>query len=157
MPKGSPKVDQTAAAITKLVEAIGLLEVEVKSMKDSLKKEPVKIETPTDAPSPVMTPTKQEMPFPLEWRQAIDDTLNRKFEAAVNYLENGKFELTINVPKEYSNANAREWEMNHADRRIKIIENHLGAAGVRDFCELIAKNLGDEMRAKIKADQLTFA
>ena len=156
-----PKIDKVAEAINGLADAIKKLEsklgvLEAKVLEKIEKPGTTQVYNPptasTQAPE-TLEKTEPRMPFPKEWRDVIDTVLNVKFDATVKYLDNANFELTIYVPREYSNATKTEWDMNKCDRRIKIMPNHLGAAGVRDYATLVAENLGHEMRTKIGEDR----
>lgn len=154
MPKGVPKDKVTKEDVLKLVDAIEALEKRLLKLenKETVQevKEQVKVETIT---KPVENVSQSETPVPLEWRQVVEEVLNTKFPIEVKYLDGGLFELTINVPKEYSNAHEFEWQMNKSDRRIKIMNNFLGANGVREYCELISKNLGPDIMRKVQEDK----
>lgn len=164
MPPKTVKEDKTAEAIKALAAAIKSLETVEREHYDSLMKlvgQNYKLVTDNTAPKPVVesiTPTEPiepapKNPFPKEWRDIVDTVLNAKFKAEVDYQDGAQFILTIYVPKEYSNAAEREWETYKADRRVKIMPIHLGAQGVKDYAELVAENLGPEIRAKIAEDR----
>lgn len=148
MPKGIPKVNEVAEAIKLLVEAIAKLEVKLDNALE-VKHEPVA----KTEPEPIPEPVKEETPVPLEWRQVVDEVLGKAFGLSVRYIDGAQFELTISVPRQYSNASTREWDMNKADRRIKIMHNYLGAQGIKDYAELVAKNLGTEIMSKVQSDK----
>jgi hypothetical protein len=124
---------------------------------ESLEKEIVALKTPVvkqeEVPQPAQeTTAPQAQPFPHEWRNVIDETLSAKFGASVDY-RGVDFELTILVPKEYSNANPNVWAEQKADRRIWVIPNHMGTAGVKDFADKVAKNLGQEIMNRVIEDR----
>lgn len=162
-----PTVDPVAGAISQLAKAIGSLETNLSAKLDTLAVRPatpqlthpgasanISQTAPVSATSANKETYETATPVPHEWRDVIDRTLNAKFGAGVNYQPNGRFELIITVPEEYSNASQREKEMyNNIDRRIKVMDNYLGAQGVQIYCDQIAKHLGAEIRAKIADDR----
>ena len=163
-----PKKENLSGALNQLASAIRQLEKKMSDGFAGLKKEtktelnyqsgdlkPGQAVITTTASEPVLEVPKPEsnVPFPVEWMEIIKEVLNAKFKASVNYLDSASFELTVFVPKEYSNASPQEWIMNKSDRRIKVIPNYEGAQGVRMFVEDIAKQLGQETRAKINDDR----
>jgi len=158
--KGEQK-DPVAGAINQLASAIRQLDKNNRDGFDKLetilvvntkKAEEPKVIEPAISDITEEKPMAEgevDIPFPQEWREVINEVLNAEFGASVKYLSAANFELTINVPREYSNATPKEWEMYKADRRIKIMPNYLGIAGVKEYAELVAKQLGPEIRAKI--------
>ncbi len=130
---------------TVLKQRYPLNEFKTDTTSDGSEKKEEKVEAPL--------PVESTIPFPVEWRSVIDEVLNKSFDAKVKYLDSASFELSIFVPKEYSNATKQEWDMYKADPRIKIIPNYQGIQGVRLFVDDIAKQLGDERRIKINDDR----
>ena len=63
------------------------------------------------------------------------------------------FGLTIIVPKEYSNAPEQQWKTMKADLRTKVLSYGEAIVGVRDYVELVKKNLGPDIGARIEADK----
>lgn len=150
--------DRLAEGLMAMARAVSSLEKVVLSrlpQQPQDAKQDIKLEKlAVSEPAQPITPEKDDsVPIPHEWRDVIDRTLSSRFPARVTYLPNGRFELVINVPKEYSNASARIWEMDHADRRIQVMDNYLGAQGVQIYCDKIAKNLGPDIMAKINDDR----
>lgn len=138
----------TADAIKELAEAIKSLEKKIDESY-AIKKE----SEPVDKPVPEV-PKEPETPFPLEWRMAIDEVLSPLFSAKVNYRGDGKFELSIFVPKEYSNARPSDWDINKEDKRFKVTDNALGVVGVRDYASQVAENLGKDIMLKVAEDKM---
>lgn len=166
-PQKEGKTPDIAGALSQLASAIRQLEKRMTDGFAELKQssqsstipypgEQFKTDTTTDNKKEE-EPVNQEVvetPFPVEWRAVIDEVLNKKFKAEVKYLADGvNFEVTIYVPKEYSNATQQEWDMYKNDRRIKVIPTYQNIQGVRLFAEDIAKQLGDERRIKINDDR----
>jgi len=161
--KEEPKKETLAGALNQLASAIRQLEKKMSDGFEGLKKE-TKTELnyqsgdikPGEAVATITaseSKPESNVPLPVEWMEIIKEVLNAKFQASVRYLDTASFELTVFVPKEYSNASPQEWIMNKSDRRIKVIPNYEGAQGVRIFVEDIAKQLGQEIRAKINDDR----
>lgn len=159
MPPGRPKKEKqpsaTDLAIIELSEAIKKLEISVDRRLKVLE-EVQKTPHPAPQVQPVNSPPAAQSTsatVPFEWRQVIDDVLSPAFGVAVRYLDGANFELTIDVPQAYSNSTKTEWDTNHHDHRVKIMPNYLGAQGIKDYCELIAKNLGVDIMRKIQDDK----
>jgi len=159
-----PKENKTAEALLALASAVKSLETKITEKLDGINIVDIKHQTTSVGVNTTMktpfepienvAPLEPEVPFPQEWRDIIDTVLNAKFKAKVTYLENANFELTVLVPKEYSNCKEAEWKMNgNTDPRVKRIPNYLGPDGVRQYCELIAENLGIEARVRITNDR----
>ena len=160
-----PKKDPVAEAILALAEAVKGLESKLDTAllptkpatvpEGSLPPNYVNLFN-SDAPSivSVVTPPAEEFPFPFEWREVIDTILNKAFKAAVSYRGDGHFELSVFVPREYSNAKPPHWDAMHNDLRFAVLQNSLGTVGVRNYVESIAKNLGPDLMKKVDEDRL---
>ena len=139
--------------VLKLAEALGKLEARLIALEgkgDPQKVEEVKLEVKAETP---VAPD----PVPLEWRQVVSEVLNDKFGVLVKYRGDAQFELTIDVPQEYSNASKGTWDTLHQDHRIMVIGNHMGVQGVRLYTEKVAKNLGPDLMKKVHEDKLQHA
>lgn len=162
MPPGRPKKEKEPTKrdleVLQLAEAIEKLEGRFAERTKLLEERIAKLETPvpTAATQPTVQ-TQTKVPVPFEWRQVVDEVLSPAFGLEVRYMDNAQFELTIHVPRKYSNATAREWESNGNDRRVKIMPNYLGTQGVREYCELVSKNLGQEILQRLQQDKVTHA
>ena len=100
------------------------------------------------------TETTSKYPIPVEFREATDLILNKKFEIEIDYLPDvASFQFSVLVPREYSNAGNSHWETHKEDRRSKIIENAMGINGVREWSMKIYENLSSEIRSKIFYDR----
>lgn len=151
------KKDPVAEALLALADAVKGLEKKLDDKLVTKQLEPVKLPT-MQAQHPIMQVSRDnEMPFPLEWRMIIDEVLNQKFKASVNYRADALFELTISVPQEYSNAPKSHWDLYKEDRRHIVLSNALGAVGVRDYCQKIADNLGKDLMNKVIDDRAKLA
>lgn len=154
MPRGIPKEkkeDPIAVAITQLAGAISGLEKKLDSALEV--KKPIVEEAKVEEEQIVEKEQEPEAPFPTKWREIIDEVLSKDFKASVKYLDNSRFELMIMVPKEYSNATPDEWKMYKADRRVVVMENFKGSAGIKEYCEIVAKQLGQEIMYRIHNDK----
>lgn len=125
------------------------LEIRLKAVEDKV--------SALETASQTMTVTVPEVRaedstgVPSDFRQVVNEVLNDKF--AIHVVPQGhdaSFELTIIVPEVYSNAPA---EQKKDDRRIKIIKYADGSQGVREYAELVYKNLGAETQARISAER----
>lgn len=152
MPK--PKKEQNS----EVLQAISALAEGMKSFEERLKKiEEPKVQVAIEVAEKPKESVAEVMPFPPEWRAVIDDILNAKFIASVIYRGDARFEFTVDVPKEYSNARPLELEMNKQDRRVKVIDNALGTLGVREYCEKIAKNLGPDIMRMVNEQRTSMS
>lgn len=156
----TPKKETITQIVALLVEAVKVLETKIDALSvlvtEKFVVENVVQEELPQSEEVLGTPEPDIPALPHEWRAVIDETLSPLFGASVVYRDDARFELTIMVPKEYSNASSREWEVYKEDRRAKVLDNHLGSIGVRDYANLIAENLGAEIRAKIADDRARF-
>lgn len=155
MPRGIPKTDKVSEAITLLAEAIKGLETKV----DSLKSPTLTVttgeqhSTVTVPPFSVSNENSSNDIFPQQWRQIVNERLNHKFKSSVVYRSDMPcFELSIWVPKEYSNVPKGHWDLNKEDRRMKVIENAMGEIGVREYIDKIAENLGSDIMMRVHED-----
>lgn len=153
MAKDKKEKDSVAEAILSLAEAVSSLEKNLREKIDALKKEEVVVSPINNTATPEPEPL---YPFPKEWRDLIDDTLNPAFKADVNYRPDAHFELSIWVPKEYSNAKPGHWDLVHEDKRFQVISNAMGLTGVREFVEKVAQNLGVDIMKKVGEDRLNL-
>jgi len=99
--------------------------------------------------------TSYTTPVPLEYRQLVDNTLNRSFEIEVlPRTDIPAFEFAILVPKKYSNAPQTHWDMYQSDRRSKVISYAEGINGVREWCERVFSNFNQEIKSSIVMDRV---
>ncbi|MFZ2151788.1 MAG: hypothetical protein WAV09_01625 [Minisyncoccia bacterium] len=145
--------------VGELAESVNVLSEKVESFAvAAVTPEPVASATlPEFVPTPFAVPAEGSSPMPTEFNMVIDETLNKKFGRGIVYRTDGQFELTIKVPKEYSNAGQNHWDMYKEDSRMKVILNPLGVIGVREYITQIADNLGQEIRSKINEDRIKVA
>lgn len=135
------------SAIDNLAETIG---TSLKPKGPETSVQPV----PTEPTQNVTAPTDFQFPIPVEYREAIDTILNKRFGIDVKYLgDTAAFEFSILVPKGYSNAGEKHWETYHEDRRSKIILNAFGSNGVREWATQVYQNFGPEIQSLIVHDR----
>ena len=91
--------------------------------------------------------------LPPLYRQVVDEILGPQFAVGVLWRTDGHFELTIDVPKQYSNANESHWATYKADTRICVIPNALAENGVKEYAQKVAKNLGEVIMNKVREDK----
>jgi hypothetical protein len=146
MPK--KKTDDLKEVLTSLQEQIKGLTAEVQALKSNKEPEkPVEIEKPVEKIN--------EFPVPQEYREIIDQTLNRHFGVDVKMSPGDmSFMLTIIVPEKYSNMTKEEWKMRGADLRSRVITYAEGVNGVKMWADRVFDNFTSEMKAQIIADRI---
>lgn len=110
------------------------------------------VKKPVQSIAPV-TSESSATRMPASYRQIIDEILSHRFPATVEWRTDGNFELTIDVPAEYSNATASHLSVYKKDMRVKVIPNALAENGVRDYVQAVAKNLGEIIMNKVREDK----
>ena len=110
------------------------------------------LEKKQDAKVVLVAPATPGLP-PI-YRQVVDEVLGPQFAVDVLWRTDGHFELTVDVPKEYSNATGSHWTMYKVDKRICVIPNALAENGVRDYVQKVAKNLGEIIMNKVREDKV---
>lgn len=171
--KTLPKKASPATKIKNLEEKVANLEAGVLGIHDKLDKLLTPKETkrvlptptipapptPPTPPIPPSTPAPEkpkepEYPVPLEYREIIDTVLNHSFGLkVVPQTDRPAFELIIVVPEKYSNMDENAKKSQRVDIRSKVISYADGLNGVRQYAELVATNLGPEIRAQIITDR----
>ena len=158
MPKGKRVAQTKEINLSAMAEAVTSLASAMKALEEKVEKLAPKPDVPHgtgEPPTPSVKPEEKKTdPFPLEWRAIINEVLNPKFDATVSYRPDAKFELTIFVPKEYSNAPPAQWDMAHADPRVRIMDNFVGEAGVREYAVKVSENLGHDIMQKVQEDRI---
>lgn len=152
---GRPKKSEQGPTLADILSAIHGLTGVVDSLVKSIHEKPVQPQvTPAITPHPsISRPSSQ---VPQDYLDLVATVLNKKFGIEINYVKDSpSFELSILVPREYSNAPAGHWDTFKEDRRTKVIANSYGLAGVKDWVSLVYENLPIEIKAKIAADRLT--
>jgi len=146
----------------KITEKLDDLEVLVNKVLDKLEE----IATPKSGTPQIegtipQTPSNEisqpitiKYPVPMEYREVVSSVLNGNFGLTVEPMpDRPAFMLNIIVPEKYSNMSESEKKMNKVDLRTRIIGYAEGVNGVRQYAELVANNLGPELRANIIADR----
>lgn len=91
-------------------------------------------------------------PVPPEYRELVNNVLNKYFGIEIAYTPAG-FVFTIIVPEKYSSLTAKDKELIKVDRRTKLIPNFEGVNGVRAWAELVYSSFSQENRSLITADK----
>ncbi len=80
--------------------------------------------------------------MPPAYRRTIDEVLSPEFGGrVVNFDDRTDFMIEIVVPKKYSSVPKEEQDKGVEDIRSKMVSRALGVNGVREWCELVRKNL----------------
>lgn len=144
----TPKVNLSSLAkeVRDLTKTVGDLAEIVSGL---VEKNP---ETPkVESNAPVVSTS--QFPIPVEYREIVNNTLNKKFGIEIGYETPGTFMFSVLVPEEYSNAGKNHWETYREDRRSKVIENALGTNGVQQWTTLVYDNFNPEIKSKIVFDR----
>ena len=103
-----------------------------------------------------LTSSATSNPIPLEYRQIVDDVLNKSFGIEINpRADLPAFEFVVKVPKKYSNAPNSHWEMYKSDNRPRVISYSDGLLGVRQWCEKVFDNFNQDTRTIIVNDRVS--
>ena len=103
-----------------------------------------------------LTSSATSNPIPLEYRQIVDDVLNKSFGVEINPRSDlPAFEFVVKVPKKYSNAPNSHWEMYKSDNRPRVISYSDGLLGVRQWCEKVFDNFNQDTRTIIVNDRVS--
>lgn len=170
------KVDKTADNRTD--ELIGAMSEVVKAVKDlsgrvsdientkdvreatGVPVEDTRLDVPEDrgivVDDAVVTDKDNTCPVPTEYRDLVDDILNKSFGIEVTASPSvPTFEFTVIVPEEYSNVPKDEKDQVQEDRRSKMITYAVGTAGVKEWVDKVYNNFSEEIKSKITQDRLT--
>lgn len=80
--------------------------------------------------------------IPPKFRKIVDENLSPEFGArVVDFEDRTDFQFDIVVPEKYSSVTKEDREKGVQDIRTRIIPRALGENGVREWCQLIRKNL----------------
>lgn len=109
-----------------------------------------------DTSSSESAPSAQtDTPIPLEYRQLVDNVLNRTFDIEIQPKNDiPAFEFIIKVPKKYSNASDAHWAMYKSDSRPKVVTYAEGITGIRDWCEKVFNNFNQDTKSLIVMDRV---
>lgn len=95
-------------------------------------------------------------PIPSTWRETVDTILNKDFGIHVKGSpELPQFTFTVIVPEKYSTFTPEQKAMHHVDLRPRVIENALGASGVKEWVEQVYKSFDSDRQAIITNDRLS--
>mgnify|MGYP001565148873 CR=1 FL=1 len=101
-------------------------------------------------------------PVPFEFRQVVDEVLNKFFEVRV---KNGAkisenvdgFVFSVVVPDKYSTASEFQKQSVGGDLRVKAIPYALREIGVREWCDKVWKTFNEDIQGQITEDRLKDA
>jgi hypothetical protein len=100
-------------------------------------------------------PTENKYPVPYEYRQIIDEILNKSFGISVEPMsDTPAFTLTIIVPDKYSTMSPAQREMYKVDIRPKILTYADGINGVRLWAEKVLSSFNAEKKTTILQDRM---
>ena len=147
--------------IVDLEDAINNISISLKEINNRLntseqKSEDIPVSKTISSISEISSssPSIDRYPVPMEYREIIDTILNHSFGVSIQPMtDQPAFTLNIIVPDKYSNMSKRQKEMYKTDIRSKVINYAEGSNGVRAYSELVANNLGPEIRAMIITDR----
>lgn len=150
--KTANKKDPVLEALVALNNTISRLEERL----DILEKPSVQEES-----LPIQTEEMSD-PVPVEFRQVVDEVLNKFFEIRI---KNGAkisenvdgFILTIVVPDKYSTATEFQKQSVGGDLRVKAIPYALREIGVREWCDKVWKTFTSDIQGQIVEDKLKDA
>lgn len=131
-------LNSVSGALVKLVEMQTKAEKAVdKEISDRLDKGVGTVFTPK-----LEDETYPESYMPPKFRKVVDTILSPEFGARViDFPDRTDFQLDIFVPDRFSSVPLDERRNGVKDIRTRIITRALGENGVREWCELIRKNL----------------
>lgn len=153
-PTAAPAVDQITNIIIALTDSVTVLSKEVKTIKEEMAKSVVGT-PPVNQPAVMPAVTQVASPVlsfftavPKELLDTAIGILGDKFQFECEACtDRPAFTFTVIVPAEYSKLKTEP------DRRTKVIENSLGANGVREWCTLVkqsvVKYLGQQIEVKV--------
>lgn len=111
------------------------------------KVEPVAI---LETKTPEVITTGTNYPIPYEYREVVESVLNKEFRLEITPLsDKPAFQLSILVPKKYSNISPNQYDLMHEDRRSRVISFADGINGVRDWAQKVYDNLPQETKSMV--------
>ena len=136
------KIDKMADAIGSLVQGVSTLidlqtaEKKVQEAPEVIKDDKKEYNTEEDET------VKSDSYVPPKFREIVDTMLSPDFGIDVqDFDDRTDFLFTVIVPEEYSSLDAKSKELKVKDLRSKMIPRAKGENGVREWVELIRKNL----------------
>jgi len=145
-----------------LYSRLDALVTRIDTLEASLKKELPPAEITVQAPIQTITTNQtyhqsNKYPVPFEYRQVVDETLNKEFDIEINPRSDlPVFEFTIIVPDKYSNMSPDQKQMLGADRRPKVINYAEGINAVREWAQKVYDNFSMETKSQITNDRATL-
>ena len=80
--------------------------------------------------------------IPPKFRKIVDTILSEEFGLRVfDFEDRTDFQIDVTVPERFSSVSKEDKEKGVQDIRTRIIPRALGENGVREWCELIRRNL----------------
>ena len=138
--------EPTLNDVLKIVKELTLEVQELKRVKEV--KEVEKVVEPVKE-------AEQKYPIPQEYREIIDQTLNKHFGIEIKPMSDSpSFLFTIVVPKKYSNLSKDEFEMRGADLRTRVVTYAEGINGIKLWADKVFDNFVPELKAQIIADRI---
>lgn len=120
---------------------------------EKLENPPVEVVVPL-AEAPVELQATQ-YPLPPEYRDAVDQTLNKTFGVQlVPMSDTPAFQLHIVVPEKYSALTPDQRKMYGSDLRSKVITYAEGPNGVKAWAEKVFSSFNPEIKALIISDRV---
>lgn len=96
-----------------------------------------------------------QYPLPPEYRDAVDQTLNKTFGVQlVPMSDTPAFQLHIVVPEKYSALTPDQRKMYGSDLRSKVITYAEGPNGVKSWAEKVFSSFNPEIKALIISDRV---
>lgn len=96
--------------------------------------------------------------LPPAYRKIVDGVLSKDFGAEVTDFEDRTdFMFTIVVPDKYSSVSKEDRDRGVQDRRSRMISRALGENGIKEWCQLVRKNLSKYYATEGKASPFESA
>lgn len=145
MPKKS-KVEELLETLVARIEKLeNTINKPITSQSESLKE---------SAPQVESTPAAL-LDVPFEFRKEVDSILNRDFEVEIEkHLDAPLMTFTVIVPDKYSLITPSQREIMKRDIRPKVITTAGGVNEVREWSEMVFKNLTPEIQAMVVSDRM---
>lgn len=131
--------NQLVEILTSISQKLEGMDKRLISLEQPKQPEVFSIGVKTVEPSPVKVEQTGDMfltQVPVSLKKAAEDILGTKFTYECQaFPDRPAFSFTVVVPKEYTNVAEGQ------DRRTRVIDNALGANGVRNWCLLVKQNV----------------
>lgn len=104
---------------------------------------------------PRMEYQPSQLEVPSEFRREVDSILNRDFEVEIEKHQDAPLmTFTVIVPDKYSLITPSQREIMKRDIRPKVITTAGGVNEVREWSEMVFKNLTPEIQAMVVSDRM---